>query len=111
MCFLKHKTYMRETYNIRKVEGGGGNARNRKDQPLVLNLDSATPLAKNGEKQLKHSNFKTYHGFHGNIFKVSVGKTPKTAKTCSKRKTNDLFAFYCNFIKSQKQLHLIFFHR
>ena len=45
MCFLKHKTYVRETYYIRKVEGGGGaNARNRKDRPPVLNLDSATPL-------------------------------------------------------------------
>ena len=33
------------------------------------------------KKPHKHLNFETYHGFHGNLFRFSVGKTPKTAKT------------------------------
>ena len=65
----------------------------------VFSHEKPQKWAKNGEKQLKHSNFETYHGFHGNLFNVSVGKMPKTAKTCSKWKTNDLFAFYCDSIK------------
>ena len=77
----------------------------------VFSHEKPQEQAKNGEKQLKCSNFETYHGFHRNLFKVSVGKTPKTAKTCSKQKTNYLFTFYCDSIKSKKQLHLIFFHR
>ena len=44
--------------------------------------------AKNGEKQPKLANFETDHGFHRKLFKASVGKAPKTAKTCPKWKTN-----------------------
>ena len=54
--------------------------------------------AKNGEKQLKLSNFKSYRAFHRKLFKVSVGKAPKTDEACPKRKTNDLFAFHSHSI-------------
>ena len=54
----------------------------------VFSHEKPQKRAKNGEKQLKLANLETYRGFHGNLFKASVGKAPKTAKTCQKRKTN-----------------------
>ena len=54
----------------------------------VFSHEKPQKHTKNGEKQLKLTNFKTYHGFHRNLFQASVGKAPETAKTCPKQKIN-----------------------